>query len=265
MGGAGRLLRMGASGGPTNMAVDEALAGLSPDRATLRFYTWDAPALSIGYFQRIAEIDLAACHQLGVTLVRRPTGGRAVLHRLDLSYCLVLPLRSPWTAVSIAESYHRINACMQRGFEILGMAASIGPGQVWTSSRRSSPFCFSTIADQEVLVGGKKVIGSAQRRFPGALLQQGSILFDFDPAGHLALLRAAERARAVESFRVIGSLREVLGRLPDRLAVEAALLKGFASEMGMEFAEELLDSEEVELAGRLAESRYGSDRWTFRR
>jgi len=256
---------MGASSGSTNMAVDEALASLSPDRATLRFYTWDAPALSIGYFQRIAEIDLAACRELAIRLVRRPTGGRAVLHRLDLSYSLVLPLRTPWTAFSIAESYHRINACMQRGLEMLGMPASIGAGQVWASVRRSSPFCFSTIAEQEILVGGKKVIGSAQRRFPGALLQQGSILFDFDPAGHLALLRSAERAKAVESFRLIGSLREVLGRLPDRLAVEAALLKGFACEMGLEFAEDTLEPGEVELAGRLAESRYDSAQWTFRR
>ena len=85
MGLAGRLLRMGAGSGSRNMAVDEALASLCRDYATLRFYAWDTPTVSIGYFQRTGEIDLSACREFAIGLVRRPTGGRAVLHRQDLT------------------------------------------------------------------------------------------------------------------------------------------------------------------------------------
>lgn len=259
----GRLLRMGAASGSVNMGIDEALATLCRDRTTLRFYAWEAPTLSIGYAQRCDDIDVAACGTSKVTLVRRPTGGRAVLHRQDLTYSLILPLRPPWTTYSIAESYRLINRCLLRGLEVLGVKANIG-----RRSKRAdgalAPFCFSTIVQDELLVDGKKIIGSAQRRFPGALLQQGTILLDFDPAGILALLCADARAAAAGALMAVGSLRETLGRLPHRLEVEAAIRNGFAEEMGVEFAQGELDPEEFELSMQLAETRYGSQSWTFR-
>lgn len=255
---------MGALGGPTNMGIDEALALLCRDHAILRFYAWETPTLSIGYFQHTDEIDLGACRKSAVYLVRRPTGGRAVLHQQDLTYSLVIPLRPPWTEFSISESYRRINSCLRRGLETLGLEVSNGipPGH---SSREPSPFCFSAIARYEVLVGGKKVIGSAQRRFPSALLQQGSILLDFDPAAIPVLLRPGERAATVDSLRMIGSLREALGWLPDRAEVEEAIGEGFAREMGIELAEGILEPEEFKLSDQLAANRYACDDWTFRR
>ncbi len=264
MGLAGRLLSMGASNGPRNMAVDEALARLRPDQATLRFYEWDAPTLSIGYFQRTGEIDLAACRELAIGLVRRPTGGRAVLHRHDLTYSLVLPLRPPWMEFSIAESYQRINACLRRGLEALGISTSAVISDVGTA-HEPSPFCFSTITEQELLVGGKKVLGSAQRRFPDALLLQGSVLLDFTSADLLALLREEERSNRAESIGLIGSLKEALGWLPDRVAVGRAIKEGFAREMGVEFKEGVLEPHEMELADQLAWHRYASEDWTLRR
>jgi len=263
MGRAGRLLMMGASDGPTNMAVDEALARLCLDHAVLRFYSWQPSALSIGYFQRAGEIDLAACRKSSICLVRRPTGGRAVLHQQDLTYSLVLPLRAPWREFSIAESYRLINACLQRGLELLGVSASMTIDL--SHAPYPSPFCFSTVVRHEVLVGGKKAIGSAQRRFPTALLQQGTILLDIDPTSLLALVRPDKRATMDGSLDAIGSLREALGSLPDRLEVEAAIKEGFCHEMGVEFAEGTLEREEVTLARELSVSRYASDDWTFRR
>ncbi len=249
------------------MGVDEALATLCRDHAILRFYGWDAPTLSLGYFQRTDEIDLEACHTSAVTLVRRPTGGRAVLHHRDLTYCLVLPLRSPWTEFSIADSYRRINSCLKRGLETLGLAATIGiaSGYAGHFGLAPSPFCFSAIARHEVLVGGKKVIGSAQRRFPGALLQQGSILLDFDPGAILALLGPGGRAATESSLEIIGSLREALGWLPDRAHVEAAVSDGFAREMEIDFTEGSLDPKELKLSDQLAANRYAATAWTFRR
>jgi len=253
---------MGAANGARNMAVDEALARLCLHEATLRFYAWDSPTLSIGYFQRTGEIDLAACREFAIALVRRPTGGRAVLHRQDLTYSLVLPLASPWTEVSIAESYHRINACLKRGLEVIGvsprMTISDGP-----AARAPSPFCFSAIAQRELLVGGKKVMGLAQRRFPTTLLVQGTILLDFDPTGFLTLLHPGKRASAATSLGLVSSLREALGGFPDRAAVEDAIREGFASTMGMVFEEATLEPQERELAAQLAENRYASRDWTF--
>ncbi len=267
MGLAGRLLRTRAFRGPINMGVDEALATLCRDRAVLRFYAWEAPTLSIGYFQRTNEIDLEACYRSAVSLVRRPTGGRAVLHQQDLTYTLVLPLRPPWTEFSIADSYRRINSCLKRGLETLGLAASIGipPGYAGHSGLVPSPFCFSAIARHEVLVAGKKVIGSAQRRFSAALLQQGSILLDFDPAAILALLGVGGRTATEGSLKIIGSLREALGWLPDRAHVEAAISDGFAREMGVDFTEGSLEPEELRLSNQLAANRYAAETWTFRR
>ena len=264
MGLAVRLLMMGASDGPTNMGVDEALARFCRDRAALRFYSWEASTLSIGYFQRAGDIDLDACRRSSIRLVRRPTGGRAVLHEQDLTYSLVLPLRPPWREYSITESYRQINAGLQRGLELLGVQArmTIGLPRVPCPP---SPFCFSAVARHEVLVGGKKVSGSAQRRFPAALLQQGTILLDFNPASLLDLLHPKKRAAAAGSIAAIGSLREALGSLPDRLEVGAAIREGFCREMGGECVDGTLDLEEVKLAGQLAAGRYVSDDWTFRR
>ena len=264
MGQAARLLMMGASDGPTNMGVDEALARLCRDHPVLRLYGWDGSALSIGYFQRAGEIDLAACRKSSIRLVRRPTGGRAVLHQQDVTYSVVLPLRRPWTECSIPESYRRINACLQRGLGRLGLLASVTSGPAH-APYPPSPFCFSAVARHELLVDGKKVVGSAQRRFPTALLQQGAILLDFDPSSLLALLRPDQREAAAGSLAAIGSLREALGSRPDRQDVAAAIREGFSREMGMEFAEGALEPEELKLAGHLAASRYGSEDWTFRR
>jgi len=258
-----RLLTMGASSGPVNMGIDEALATLCRDRATLRFYAWETPTLSLGYAQRCDGINLTACRASMVTLIRRPTGGRAVLHRQDLTYSLILPLRPPWATCSIAESYRLINRCLRRGLEMLGVKASIWPRST-VAHGALTPFCFPTIARDEIVVDGKKVIGSAQRRFPAGLLQQGSILLDFDPGGILALVCDRERAAAARALVTVGSLREALGRLPHRLEVEAAIRDGLAAEMEIEFTHGGLEPEEFELSRYLAATRYGSQRWTSR-
>lgn len=255
---------MGASAGAINMGIDEALATLCRDGATLRFYVWEAPTLSIGYSQRSDELNLATWRNSTVHLVRRPTGGRAVLHQQELTYSLILPLRPPWTTFSVAESYCRINVCLLRGLEMLGLDVRVGrrPRQV---DGGLNPFCFPVVSQHEILVGRKKVIGSAQRRFPTALLQQGSILLDFDPTGILELLRPADRAAAAGALGTVGSLREALGWLPDRLEVETVIRDGFAREMGVEFVEGELRPEESRLSVELANTRYGSEDWTFRR
>ncbi|VUZ83860.1 Octanoyltransferase LipM [Candidatus Methylomirabilis lanthanidiphila] len=260
----GRLLRMGAANGSTNMGIDEALATRRPEGAILRFYAWEAPTLSIGYAQRSRDINLAACRTSMVRVVRRPTGGRAVLHRQDLTYSLILPLRPPWTTISITESYRLINRCLRRGLEMLGLEVHLAR-RLRQAERPLSLFCFPAISAHDLLIGGKKVIGSAQRRFPASLLQQGSIVLEFDPTGILDLLCSGERAMAVDALKTVGSLRDALGRLPGRQDVETVIREGFAAEMGIEFIEDALKPEELALSMELAATRYSSEDWTFRR
>ncbi|MGH7369464.1 MAG: lipoate--protein ligase family protein, partial [Candidatus Methylomirabilaceae bacterium] len=247
MGLVGRIIRMAARDGPMNMGLDEALARLCRDEVVLRFYEWNPPALSIGYFQRAAEIDLATCRKSSISVVRRPTGGRAVLHGHDLTYSLILPLRPPWSDYSIAESYRRINTSLQQGLQRLGVPASMetpsAPG-----GPANSPFCFSAIVQDELLVNGKKLVGSAQRRFPAALLQQGSILVDVEAPAVLTLFRAGDRSRLEESLRPITSLQEALGRRPDRAEVEAAIVDALGPMMEIRFREGALEPGELDLA-----------------
>lgn len=260
----GRLLMMGASSGPINMGVDEALATLCRDVPVLRLYAWEASTVSLGCVQRGADIDPAACRRSAVAVVRRPTGGRAVLHNRDVAYSLILPLRPPWTTMSITESYRRINACLRRGLEMLGLKASMASRPEPLDGALAS-FCFPAIAQYEVLVGGKKVIGSAQRRFPSALLQQGSIVSDVDRAAMLALLPQPERAAAADRVDMIGSIRDALGWLPDCREIGTAIRDGFAAEMDIEFVEGRLRPEECRLSAEFAIGRYSASNWTFRR
>jgi lipoate-protein ligase A len=246
------------------MGVDEALARLCVEAPVLRFYAWDRPTLSLGYGQTVAEVDVDRCRAHAVRLVRRPTGGRAVLHGDDLTYSLVLPLIDPWAGLPVTERYRRINACLVRGLASLGLPAILGAA-VGAGASARTPFCFAAMGPHEVLVDGKKVIGSAQRRFSRALLQQGAILLTFDPSAALDLIAAPHRGGAIQAFGRIGSLSASLGFRPTRRHVEAAIRDGFAREMGIEFEAAVLGPAEQELAEGLAAARYGSEEWTFRR
>ena len=187
-----RLILDPPASGRANMALDEALLesaarGLVPP--TLRLYTFDPPALTLGRAQLLSDVALDACADAGVDVVRRPTGGRAVLHDRDLTYCVVMPI-SP--GETIGDSYGRLSVAIARAISSLGMPAAIVPGSLdrarsKATIRRASPmgspgearerpadcFAVSTVAD--LVVDGRKIVGSAQVRRHGFLLQHGSI------------------------------------------------------------------------------------------
>src|SRR5579875_2954295 len=151
------------------MAVDEAVAtavGAGESPPTLRLYAWRPAAVSIGYFQRLAsELDLAACRELGLDWVRRPTGGRAVLHAAELTYAVAAV--EPGAVLDV---YARWSRGLIAGVRRLGAAAE------WIAPRRGrSAACFDAGSAYEVAVGGRKLIGSAQVRRWGAVLQHGSL------------------------------------------------------------------------------------------
>ncbi len=229
--------------GAANMALDAATfaaveAGLAPP--TLRLYAFDPPALSLGYGQSDGEVDVAACRRLGIDVVRRPTGGRAVLHERDLTYALVVPADDPRLPPTVPGTYQVVA-------EALGLALrALGARDVVLAPRRASqgaaPACFAAAARAEILLGGRKVVGSAQRRGRRAVLQHGSILIDPDPARLAACLRGADAARLAAAMTGLASDPGIGPVAPEAVAraVEAAL----AERLGVRFEPGVLTSSE---------------------
>ena len=179
-----RLLISPAGGGARNLATDQAVAesvrdGASPP--TLRFYTWRPAALSLGYGQPLAAVDTELARREGIDLVRRPTGGQAILHNDELTYAVMLPRTHALAAGGVLSSYERLSAGFERGFESLGLEARQGNWQPDPSDAEGL-LCFASPSTHELSAQGVKLMGSAQTRLGGALLQHGSIPFAHDLA-----------------------------------------------------------------------------------
>jgi len=165
------------TGGPgwRNMATDQALLDLSAEegRAFLRLYRWEPATLSFGRNEPVLRrYDRAAIERLGLDTVRRPTGGRAVWHADELTYAVAAPVAAFGT---LAEAYRRIHATIATALTALGVPASLASPPAQTSAL-SAGACFASPAGGEIMMGGRKVVGSAQLRERGALLQHGSVL-----------------------------------------------------------------------------------------
>jgi lipoate-protein ligase A len=196
-----RLLLDESAPGPWNMGVDEALLASArrSQIATLRFYTWDGPWLSLGYAQRRSAEQLAACRASGVGCVRRTTGGRAVLHGADLTYSIAAPIdRLPH---GLGASYGLVSEALLCALSSLGVPAVRVVSDLQGVRTRSFD-CFADPGSDDLCIGGRKVSGSAQRRVGGALLQHGSLRLADDPgAAAAAGLSSEQRAGATSLAR----------------------------------------------------------------
>ncbi|RLC79824.1 MAG: hypothetical protein DRI61_07105 [Chloroflexi bacterium] len=263
-----RLLETGYADGVTNMAIDEAiLLAVAKGKAppTLRFYGWRPPCLSIGYGQSMREeIDIERCKAAQIDLVRRPTGGKAILHSDEVTYSVVLPSSHPLARGSVLESYRRLSWGLVQGLRALGVKASqAGPleEKQWLSAA-----CFEVPSDYEVECNGKKLIGSAQLRRKDALLQHGSIPLRGDVTAIVDFLRLPpaqkERLRARLRQRAI-TLEEILGRAVSFEEVVSAMVQGFKEAFGLQITPGELTPFEKEEAERLRQ-KYSSDAWNLR-
>lgn len=264
----GRLLPWSTGTAAWNMALDEALLlsyqqGKAP--LTLRFYGWAPPAVSLGCFQHpLTEEQQRRCHQAGVDWVKRPTGGRAVLHENELTYALVAGEQHGFTGPVLAD-YQKIALGLKRGFALLGLVVELAPGTRQTKGLPSQA-CFAASSWYEITYQGRKMVGSAQLRRGKALLQHGSILLTFDPCLWREVwgeAPAAGRNEALEQ-KVIG-LREALGGLPARSMVISALQQGLSAELGVQWQEGSLSAEEIALASQLFKEKYTNPDWNNRR
>jgi lipoate-protein ligase A len=251
-----RLIR--GTGRPAeNMARDAAMAwavgeGLVPP--TLRLYRWEPAAVSVGYAQRgDAALDLVACARAGLAVVRRPTGGKAVLHGRDLTYAVAVPRHGTWGKGNPAACCRRIHEAVAAGLNRLGAPAQVaGPRPPLGGAHEGSGVpCFAALSSHEITVGGRKLVGSAQRRFVRAILQHGSIPLVAE-RGRLAALVPGDSAHALGLLEAaMVSLAEVLGGPPDPEVVAAALTEGFAAVLDVRFTEGAWDPAEEAIVAQL--------------
>lgn len=236
-----RLIDTGFNNGGYNMAVDEAIAiafreGRVP--STLRFYTWDPQCISIGYFQKPDEM-------LNGSIVRRITGGRAVYHGNDLSYSVVSGTDNSLFPKSISGTYSAIAIALTAGLRHLGINPDPLDGKHLrkdsTTRYHKTLLCFNTAIRHEITINGKKLIGSAQRRWPDVFLQHGSIL-----------VNRATSENGPDSV----SLEELAGFSREGNLLTASLSHGFTEALGIQFSAEDLSDYESALVEKLAADKY---------
>ncbi len=206
--------------------LDEVGRGGPP---ALRLYRWSPPALSLGRFQPDADVDTAACQRLGIEVVRRPTGGRALLHGGDLTYAVGLPKPSG-AAGGVDGIYRQIAGALIAGLARVGVDAAIAH-----SEGPSGPACFAGQAGSDLRVGDRKLCGSAQLHRGGAVLQHGAVLLerlDFDETD---VLRTADGPIVRARLRAATVTLAELGAPADAGLVGDALVAGFADTLDLRF------------------------------
>jgi lipoate-protein ligase A len=253
------------------MAVDEMLFVRCQQRVdfppTLRIYDWSEPAFSIGYFQQLGRvIDLEKVQQDNLKVVRRMTGGRAILHWNELTYSIVADsAKNPELGSSLPETYRRLSLAFVDVLDRLGIRADYHRGKPERQSSRSSRYkpCFQSISSYELTAQGKKIMGSAQRRSKSFFIQQGSMprantqrsILDYVGPD----LRAAEDEHSWDQRTT--NLDALLDRTVESSELKAAVRQGFEKSFGVSLMEEGLSKEELRLAFKLAQDKYSQPGW----
>jgi lipoate-protein ligase A len=258
-----RLLVTEPLDGATNMALDEALLRgriRGASGPTVRFYGWRPAAVSLGYAQPLDEtVDRARCQALGIGLVRRPTGGSAILHEppeREVTYGVVAREGDFPGADDVLGTYRVLGQGLAAGLARLGVAAELVP-LVRGRSGRTPAFCFGRVGAYEIAVGGRKLAGSAQRRQRGCFLQHGSLLLDADPARIRAVF-----PREADPLAGMTTLAQALGGAAGFDVVVEALAIGLGDALGARLEPGGLSEEESVLVDALVAGKYGTELWT---
>jgi lipoate-protein ligase A len=244
-----RLVDSGVVSPEHSAASDEAIvnarrAGSVPN--TMHFYIRDSPTVSIGYNRSVEKsIFTEEATRRNVKVIRRFSGGSAVFtDRGQLIFALVLD--ASLLPSDIAESYEKVCGAVIRGLSMLGIKAEYKPVN-------------------DILVGGRKVSGSAQLRRGGVVLHHGTMLVDTDLESMTAVLRPSQGKKDDQSImKRVTSLREAMGEAPDMQALKRALVKGISDAFGATLYPRSLTSGEIEDIGRLIEEKYGSRDWNWK-
>ena len=264
-----RLIVGGEADGATNMAVDEAILNSVIDGAsppTLRFYSWVPPCLSLGRSQELAEADLAACRATGVDVVRRPTGGRSILHTDELTYSVSLLQTDPRAKGGIVEGYRRLSEGLLAGLHSLGVDAIQAAGRGIPDAENTA-VCFESPADYEITVAGRKLIGSAQWRARGGVLQHGTLPLCGDLArivDYLAFSDSERHAQRSRLHRKALTLEEAIDAVLPFDRVAQALSEGLARALNLTLVSGELSAQERARSAEIRDRVYANPEWTAR-
>jgi lipoyl(octanoyl) transferase len=267
-----RLLQTGAAAGAYNMALDEVLlerVSRGESGPLLRLYTWSPPCVSLGYGQRAErEVDVERCRREGVELVRRPTGGRAVLHWDELTYSVVCRQDDPVLGGDLSDTYRVIGECLLEGLSLLGVEASLERARARRQPPRgetASAPCFLGAARWEIKWAGRKLIGSAQRRWENAVLQHGSLLTGPGHERLIGLLPAAEARRWAGALAASSAhLGQCLEPLPAIERIRGCMAEGFGSRLGIQWDTAGVAAAEVVEAEQRAQEKINDPAWSAR-
>ena len=266
-----RLIHTFSARGAWNMAADEAILehihrGESP--ATLRLYTWRPACLSLGHAQSFKDVDMKRVQSNDWEVVRRATGGRAILHTDELTYSITGSAEEPALAGGVLESYNRLAQALLYAIHSLGLPVEIKEENQESSGQNLNPICFEVPSSYEITVQGKKLIGSAQARKKEGVLQHGSVpltgdlaricqalIFENEDAREKAAMRLLEHATTVES---------VLGRRVSFEEAGQAFVKGFEAQLGIQFERGGMSSSEIKRTEELVIEKYTHPSWTER-
>jgi lipoyl(octanoyl) transferase len=282
-----RLILSPPAGGAWNMAVDEAIlesAGRGLVHPTLRLYAWSPPCLSLGFRQPISDIDLEALASQAWEMVRRPTGGRSILHTDELTYSVCGPFTEPRLAGGVLESYRRLSAALLEALHILNIPAETHPELARNRSRQNTslegegkgPVCFEVPSSYEITAKGKKLIGSAQSRKREGVLQHGSlpltgdltritwVLVFRDQDGSLPDQEAAREQAAHRLLERAITAEDCLGEALSWEKAAQAFVSAFNKVLNLELKAGELTRDEVSRAKELVRTKYAHPDWTGR-
>ena len=268
-----RYLDTGFLSGCENMAIDEAVflsCQQGKSLPTIRLYGWTPPAVSLGYFQKADNaINFEACKRRGVDVVKRLSGGRAVLHDKELTYSLICAEGTPPFGKTILETYKTISMCLISALKNLNLDVK------WvTSKEKHSSFrhlndktvsCFSSPSWYEITVEGKKICGSAQKRGGGIWMQHGAILLEHDVEMLADVLKSGKSKQEFmdEIFSSTTSINNHLGKKIDFYELKTLVLKGFGANLGIILERGNLTYYEYKLKNQLLKEKYQNKEWNL--
>lgn len=251
--------------------MDEAIleaVGQQKALPTLRVYAWNPPCLSLGYSQPVSDVDLEALAENEWEIVRRPTGGRAILHTDELTYSVIAPLSEPRVTGSVLESYCRLAQALLAALEKLGLEPHANsqydppPG-----TQPRGAVCFEVPSNYEITVSGKKLVGSAQARRREGVLQHGSLPLWGDLTRITQVLRFKDdisRRKAAERLLAHAANVEMLGKKVTWEQCAAAFQAAFAEKLNLQFETQPLTEWELKRANELVTLKYHHPTWTQR-
>lgn len=266
-----RLIEHPPFSGAWNMAVDEAiLESVYRQEAlpTLRLYAWEPACLSLGLAQPYEEVDPESLARNQWDLVRRPTGGRAILHTDELTYAVIAPETEPRVRGGVLESYLRLSQALLEALEILGLSPQAKEKTSSQNQDKPNPVCFEVPSNYEITVNGLKLIGSAQARRKEGILQHGALPLKGDLTRIVTALRFPNQAAKAEAkARLLAHATTVereLGVAPEWQQASDAFQKAFSEKLNLSLEPGELTPKEVQRAGELMSEKYAHPSWTNR-